>query len=87
MPVKRRTDKRRLDPAAELRAWEIPFHCGRDFFRELPAIGVSVDAYGLPDRSTIEAAWRRLGAAYLAQQPSGLSEPWAQRTFGEPSCR
>ena len=84
MPVERRADKRRLDPAAELAAWSMVFACGRDHFHDLPRIGVRTDDHG-PDRAAAEDAWRRLGARFLAEpQDPHLTPCWALQEFGEP---
>ena len=84
MPVKKRTAKRRLDPAAELDAWSMAFQCGHDYFGDLPEIGVPMDGHG-PDRAAAEAAWHRLGARFLAERRDPvLGTPWAPSEFGEP---
>ena len=85
MPVKRRTEKRRLDPAAELAAWGMTFQCGTDYLQQLPRIGVPTDDYSRPDIDVAEDAWRRLGARLLTEpQDPHLTTPWALREFGEP---
>lgn len=63
MPVKRRNAKRRLDPAAEAEAWSGFFETGRDFFRDLPAIGIET-SYGRPDPAIAQDAWARLHHLY-----------------------
>ena len=86
MPVKRRTAKRRLDPMAELEAWSCAFQAHYTYFGELEEIGVETDAYGRPDRAVAEAAWRRLGARFLAEAANPhLGAPWALLEFGDPS--
>ena len=85
MPVKRRSDKRRLDPVAELMAWECVFDCSHDFFTELPSIGVATDPYGCPPHEATEAAWHRLGARFLAERQPDPRPPWALQQFGEPN--
>lgn len=82
MPVKRRLEKRRRDPAAEAEAWESTFQSGWDFFSDLPELGVATDAYGRPDRDEAESAWRRLGHIYLANA-NERAGCWALETFGE----
>ncbi|OWR00876.1 hypothetical protein [Sphingopyxis witflariensis] len=83
MPVKRRLDKRRPDDAKAYPVWAAIFDCGRDFFDELPEIGVACDKYGKPDRDAAQAAWERFGARWLAEHPH--DEPqWAEREFGRP---
>lgn len=88
MPVKRRVHKRRLSQAAELQAWECLFDTGHDFFDDLPEIGVQTDAYSVPNVSAARQAWHRLGSAFLANRQSDPErQPWALRTFGDPSCQ
>ena len=88
MPVKRRTAKRRLDPAAEVAIWESVFDSGRDFFDDLKDLGVPLDQYGRPEPAAAEQAWQRLGARYLATRtPNSRREPWALIQFGEPQCQ
>lgn len=85
MPVKRRLEKRRLDPHAEAKAWESYFDCGRDFFQDLPAVGVPVGPYGKTDFETARAAWHRLGRIFLAnRKPDPHRPPWALQVFGDP---
>ncbi len=85
MPVKRRIEKRRMDPAAELDAWSGAFQSHHTYFGELEEIGVKTDSYGRPDRATAEEAWHRLGARFLAEKHNPvLGTPWALSEFGEP---
>ena len=86
MPLKRRTEKRRMDPAAELAAWSMVFQSGWDYFGDLPRLGVLMDEHGhRPDRAAAEEAWRRLGARFLAEpQDPHLTPSWALKEFGEP---
>ncbi len=73
MPVKRRTDKRRLGPTAELKAWSGAFQSLVTFFGELEEIGVATDRLG------------RLGARFLVEEADPvLGTPWALGEFGEP---
>jgi hypothetical protein len=87
MPVKRRSPKRRIDPAAEYEVWESIFSAGIDFFGGLPDIGVASDAYGRPDADAAAAAWARHGSRYLVdhggERPIGRPA-WALEQFGEP---
>jgi hypothetical protein len=86
MPVRRRQSKRRLDPAAEVRAWAELFEVGYDFFGDLEPLGF--DGRQDSDRAAREAApeaWRRLGAAFLAQRELTAKVPWALEQFGMPS--
>ncbi len=88
MPPKRRTDKRRLDPAAELQAWSGAFQSHWTYFGELEEIGVATDAYGRPDRAVAEEAWHRLGGRFLAEMHDPVrGDPWALKKFGEPHAR
>jgi hypothetical protein len=86
MPVKRRAEKRRLDPAAELKAWSMTFACGCDYFDDRPRIGVPMDSTGSrPDREAAQDAWRHLGERFLAEpQDPHLTPSWALREFGQP---
>jgi hypothetical protein len=86
MPVKRRTAKRRVDPETEMMIWSSVFGSGRDFFGELPSLGVSAGPGGVVDREAAREAWHRLGAAYMDDPINGC-DPWALREFGEPPCR
>ncbi len=87
MPPKRRTEKRRMDPAAELAAWSMTFACGRDYFNDLPRIGVPMESHR-PERAAAEDAWRRLGARFLSEpQDPHLMPAWALKEFGEPHAR
>jgi hypothetical protein len=85
MPAKRRTAKRRTDPAAELEAWSMLFRCGYDFFGDLDHLGLDIDA----KRRAAREAWRRLGAAFMtAWRPdTARQKPWALEQFGDPKCR
>ena len=89
MPVKKRTAKRRLDPATELAAWSMTFACGTDYFGDLPRIGVPMDDHGYhPDRAAAEDAWRRLGERFLSEpQDPHLTPSWALTEFGDPHAR
>lgn len=80
MPVKRRSEKRRMSPDAEAAIWKSYFEAGHDFFDELPSIGVAVDDRQHPPRDVSAEAWARLG--YLCP-----GAPWATEQFGEPTCR
>lgn len=85
MPPKRRTDKRRLEPAAELETWSGAFQSHWTYFGELEEIGVVTDTYGRPDPAAAERAWRRLGVRFLAEKHAPvLGTPWALKEFGEP---
>jgi hypothetical protein len=96
MPVKRRMAKRRVDPAAEVAAWDCMFDAGHDFFDDLRDIGVTAHHDRWADRVTIEAqrsellelteaAWHRLGHLFLIERkPDPHRTPWALGQFGEP---
>ena len=84
MPVKKRSAKRRFDFQTLLDAWEMPLTAGRDFFRELPTIGVGVDSHGRPDLVLAEEAWRQFGPTLLANRGPKDGPTWAERTFGRP---
>lgn len=87
MPVKRRVDKRRIDPAAEAEAWAEVFTSGHDYFGDLRDYGVELDAYDRAPDEIVRAAWQRLGPIYLAsRKPDAALTPWALTTFGEPTC-
>lgn len=96
MPAKRRTDKRRSGRRwnEDLRAWEMVFETGCDFFGELQAatglVAPHRTALG-PEREaatkvwvdTIRDAWGRMGPSFLAQF-HGDKDPWALIQFGRP---
>jgi hypothetical protein len=89
MPVKRRADKRRIDPVAEADAWEQVFDAEFDFFGDLRAFGgVELDDYGRPALAVANAAWRRLGGLFLERRtPDSCRVPWALAQFGDPHAR
>ena len=76
MPVKRRNAKRRLSAEAELEAWADMFESGYDFFGDLNVFDIMTDAEG---RAAAAEAWRRLGAAFLAEWKPTVTtaKPWA----------
>jgi hypothetical protein len=87
MPVRKRKDKHKN--SAGLFEWETVFSSEFDFFGELKDAGVETDEYGRPDREEARAAWKRLGAEFLAdfdeKYPRGAHfVPWALAQFGEP---
>lgn len=98
MPVKRRIEKRRVDPRAEADAWRCMFDCGHDFFDDLRDIGVTSHHDPHPPqalaekqraelREATEAAWHRLGDLWLRSNPPAAGKtPWALQTFGEPNA-
>lgn len=89
MPRKR-TRSKRHNLEAQRFTWESVFDCGRDFFGELPELGVATDKYGRPDPDEAREAWQRLGPDYLASHPREKSpgiQIWALEQFGEPDAR
>lgn len=84
MPAKRRKSKVRQE---DVTVWALAFTCGRDYFDDLEGAGVPVDSYGRPSREDAEAAWQRLGAAFLEQYHDPYIVPWALIEFGEPGVR
>ena len=94
MPVKRRIEKRRIDPQAELKIWANVFGHGCDWFSEV------ADHTGLTEpvhvrwdheraqaevlwRAASEEAWARLGERYLPSH-DGDEMAWAEEQFGRP---
>lgn len=94
MPAKRRHSKRRGtggDP--DMRAWAMTFRTGFDYLHSLRVFGIDGDA-ATDDaiRANAEAAWRRLGADFLAEfvpPPHGYLRlsPWALEQFGKPPAK
>lgn len=83
MPVRRRVGKRRSTEGLE--QWNFVFSSGHDYFRELEEIGIVLDEYGRPSLNEAEAAWRRLGEAFLEiPRHPDQGEPWALTMFGDP---
>ena len=72
MPRKRRTAKGRIN---DLAAWAPLFGHEYDYFNECD--GINVDEYGRPDEAEREAAWHRLGAAFLKTWTDRQAQPWA----------
>lgn len=88
MPVKRRTSKRRVDPARDYEVWSSIFDAGIDFFGELAEIGVPSNEYNKPDAECACAAWERWGSRYIAEkgrEDQRGRQVWALRQFGEPA--
>jgi hypothetical protein len=83
MPVKKRIPKRRIDPAAELEAFEMIFECGSDFFLDLDALGYRTDAEKI---AGARSAWERLGLLFLARRTES-GTPWAMEQFGKPGSK
>jgi hypothetical protein len=85
MPVKRRIQKRRLSPAAELEAWRELFDCGHDFFNDLELLGFPGGDCDRAAQQAARLAWRRFGATFMETWRSDVrSRPWALEQFGDP---
>ncbi|MBX4964476.1 hypothetical protein [Rhizobium binae] len=83
MPVRRRAGKRRSTEGLD--QWFFVFSSGFDYFRELEEIGIDLDDRGRPSREDVEAAWRRLGEAFMdIPRHPDQGEPWAVTEFGDP---
>ncbi|MGO7354654.1 hypothetical protein ACC703_05795 [Rhizobium ruizarguesonis] len=84
MPVRRKGGKRRSTDGLD--QWFFVFSSGHDFFDELAELGIETDAYHCPSLGDSEAAWRRLGDAFLEipRHPE-QGEPWALKEFGQPT--
>lgn len=83
MPVKRRTDKRRVSPESEYVAWAPVFRSGYDFFDDLPAIGVSVAGFAPVPADLAREPWARFGERFLAEYADEAT-PWAEAELGRP---
>jgi hypothetical protein len=86
LPVKRRIAKRRISTEAELKAWDMMFSCGYDFFSSLEDLGYRNEAEA---RAAAPEAWKRLGRAFLAEYDDSGERaihgvPWAEEQFGVP---
>jgi hypothetical protein len=81
MPVRNRKNRRKT--VAGVADWESVFSSEFDFFGELKDAGVETDEHGRPDREEARAAWKRLGAEFLAEFRESYV-PWALTEFGEP---
>ena len=82
MPVKSRRAKRRIDEAAEVKAWSMLFNCGWDYLHELEPFGLHTDGEA---RAAAPEAWNRLGEQFLATwKPDVRPQPWALERFGNP---
>jgi hypothetical protein len=98
MPTTRRKIRRRHSASDELRAWNGVFETGKDYFHELPTIGLRhwirvwpADRREVAKAEFMEAtrsAWERLGARHMAERGTGygynVEQPWALTEFGEP---
>jgi hypothetical protein len=88
MPRKRRTPKRRIDRAVELKAWTDLFETGFDFFDDLDEFGLVGDEN---KRTAARSAWKRLGAEFMhiwREKPHFAGQMlWAFEQFGEPPCQ
>ena len=94
MPVKRRIEKRRLDPEAELEIWSSVFGAGCDFFGEAAEhTGLLEPVRADMGRARDEAAvswlaaagevWGRLGERFLLTDRLDRMA-WAEEQFGRP---
>lgn len=83
MPVKKRADKRRMSYQQYWDIWSIVLASGRDFFGELPGIGVKVDEYGRPDREAAADAWAALGEEVIRKNAIA-GRTWGEIEFGRP---
>ena len=84
MAVKRRVDKRRIDPEALASAWRELLESGYDFFGDLPAnAGIQLGEHGQPDREQARAAWAHYGPGMVADRGPGRLF-WAEEQFGRP---
>ena len=89
MPRKRRIAKGRTDQRAELKVWRTTFERWVTLDGDLDRMGFP-DEPGHPTRAETEAAWRRLGQAFMAtfgrdwMHGNDRRLLWALREFGEP---
>ena len=86
MPTKRRRSKRRAPDASEFDAWWCVWWAGSDFDGALERYGIRAqDMTREAFREAAEAAWRRHGAAFMAdwRAEGSVGLPWAAREFGE----
>lgn len=84
MPVKRRVNKRRVDPDLAREFWEGVLSSGHDFFGDAAELGISTDEYGRPSRAEAEAAWRQYGPNMAAEAGRCDAALWAATEFGPP---
>lgn len=83
---KRRKPKARIDLNGELAAWRTMFCHGLCFDGELEPVGIPTEV-GRPTEAEVEAAWRRLGRAYITRYGGSLADGrllFALREYGEP---
>jgi hypothetical protein len=69
--MKRRKAKRR--PTDDPENWDLLFECGTDYFNNL-GFGYGPEATA-PANEAAREAWRRFGAAFLANRPANTSRP------------
>lgn len=86
MPVKRRTNKRRVDAEREYFVWSAIFDIGDDLFRELESIGVPVGWTEAVPPELAREPWTRFGERWLAEHANEarLHPVWALELFGQP---
>lgn len=82
MPMKRRSDKRRVSPEREYFIWSGLFLTGGDLFREAHELGLDLPESGAVPLDAAREAWRIHGPRFCAEHPG--DKPWALRKFGEP---
>lgn len=87
MPVRKRKNRKHA-AAGTLEDWEWTFHMGWPCTGDLWGI-VELEENGQPPREAAEAAWRRLGAAFMEEFEARNEPftPWALDEFGDPRCR
>ena len=92
MPRKRRTDKRRADPALEYEIWGPIFASGFDHFDDLPALGLPKTSCEIP-LDLARVPWATYGERWLSDPEHGACRdpgqgiPWAEERMGRPWAR
>jgi hypothetical protein len=81
--------KKNLRDIEEVRAWEVAFACGRDYFNNLRDLGFDFHQREV-DHDVAREAWSRLRTAFYELRatrpdPIGGEVPWAEREFGNPA--
>jgi hypothetical protein len=81
---KRRSTTTGLSTEDELKAWRMYFSTGADYFHDLKVLGIL--RTHVAQRQAAEAAWQRLGSAFLATWAPTPSRPtpWALDELGNP---
>lgn len=87
MPVRRRASRRKV--SATLEQWACYLEFGHDYFSDLSAAGVDLDAEGRPSIDDARDAWESFAVDLMYRWRTdrrGLDYPaWAIEQFGEPS--